>query len=100
MNRGTHIACLALLVFVLGSGGACSVGFGTRGDLTPEGCVETGVLTPVVAVGERTELGHPEVVVRAPALRLEVSRAAFRLVVPWLVDIEVSDLGPKTGFLK
>ena len=96
MNRSACIAGMTLLLFVLGTG-VCSVVVGSKADPTHAGCAETGMLTPVVAVGEGTDHGHHEVVVTAPALRLEVGEAAVRLVVPWLVDIEVADASPGTG---
>jgi hypothetical protein len=96
MNRSNFTICLALLVLVLGSG-ACSVAADSKGDLTSGSYVETGMLNTVVAVGERPDCVSDGVVVTAPGLRLEVKKTAFRLVVPWLVEIEVSDLGPRTG---
>jgi hypothetical protein len=98
VNRINLTMCLALLALVLGTG-ACSVVAGSKCDLISGSYMETGMLNPVVAVGERPESVPQGVVVTAPALRLEINETAFRLVVPWLVDIEVSDLGPKTRFL-
>jgi hypothetical protein len=98
MNRSSLTTCLVLLALVLASG-ACSVVAGSKGDLTSGSYMETGMLNTVVAVGQRPDCASDGVVVRAPGLRLEVRKTAVRLVVPWLVEIEVSDFGPRIGLL-
>ena len=99
MNRRDFPIGLALLALVLGSG-ACSVVVGSRSDLTSKSYTTTGVLKPVVAVGERPGSVLTEMAVAAPVLRLDVKETAFRLVVPWFVEIEVSDLGTRVGIFK
>jgi len=98
MNRRKLVTYVALLVLVLASG-ACSVAAGGKGDVTSDSYTQTGMLNPVVAVGERPDSMLDEVVVTAPALRSEVEEAAGRLAVPGLVEIEVSDFSPRTGLL-
>ena len=98
MNRSSFIMCSALLVLVLGPG-ACSTAGSSNSDLIADSHAETGVSSPVVVVRERPGVVPGRVVVATPALRLEVEETTVRLVVPGLVEIEISGFGPSVGFV-
>ncbi len=93
MNRSSLIICTALLALVFGPG-ACSTAGGSNGTLISDSYAETGMLNPVVVVGERSGFVLSDVAVTAPVLRLEIEGTAARLIVPGLVRIEFSFFRP------
>jgi len=97
MNRSSFAMCAALLVLALGPG-ACSKTTGSNSNLISDSYTETGMLNPVVVVGARPDFVLDEVVVTAPARRLEVGTTTVRLVAPGLARFEVLVFGPTADF--